>query len=165
VAGCLLRELARLGIAMSDRAIEAGLTGVEWPGRLEELTFGTSDVLLDAAHNPAGAVALAAYVRESRWNGGTLVFGVMADKDAAGMLSALGPHFSAIVCTTPDTPRALPAEQLAELARASAGARWRVSAVAEPAAALADASGHGAPVVVAGSIFLIGPLRGILRPR
>jgi dihydrofolate synthase/folylpolyglutamate synthase len=165
VAACLLRELGRLGIAMTERAIEAALTEVEWPGRLEALMFGTTDVLLDAAHNPAGAAALAAYIRESQWNGGTLLFGVMADKDAAGMLSALAPHFSTIVCTTPDTPRALPAEQLAELARTAAGARWDLSTVAEPAAALAEAAGRGAPVVVAGSIFLIGPLRGILRPR
>ena len=72
-----------------------------------------SDVLLDAAHNPAGARALADYLREIGWTDVTLVVGVMRDKDVSGMLSALLPCCTTLVCTTPPSPRALAAEALA----------------------------------------------------
>lgn len=165
VAACLLRELEALGIGVGAAAIEAGLTEVEWRGRLEQLSFEGADVLLDAAHNPAGAAALVAYVREAGWLGSTLVFGAMRDKEVERMLAALAPAFAALICTTPDSARALPAAELAVLARATAGAAWTVSVVPAPAEALAEAARLSSQVVVAGSIFLIGPLRGILRPR
>ncbi len=101
-----------------------------------------ADVLLDAAHNPAGARALADYLREIGWTDVTLVVGVMRDKDVAGMLSALLPCCARVVCTTPPSPRALDAESLAALAsEIAAVARHDVAiaAIADPAAACADA--------------------------
>ena len=163
VAACLLREIDALGVRVDDASIRAGLTEVVWPGRLERFTCRGAEVLLDAAHNPAGARALAAHLRETGWSGVDLVFGVLQDKDAAAMLAELSSACRSIVCTTPATPRALPAASLMDVAVRVAGATWSVSAVPDPAAALACAAGRSARVVVAGSIFLIGPLRGILR--
>jgi dihydrofolate synthase / folylpolyglutamate synthase len=57
VAACLLEELARLGVAVTDAGIRAGLEEARWPGRLEHFRFRGAEVLLDAAHNPAGARA------------------------------------------------------------------------------------------------------------
>jgi dihydrofolate synthase/folylpolyglutamate synthase len=168
VAACLLKTVDALGVPVDEAAIRAGLTDVEWPGRLERLDVPGTPVLLDAAHNPAGARALAAYLRETGWTGATLVFGVMQDKDVADMLKELSGVCSQVVCTTPPSSRALPADRAAGIARAVPGASWRVAAVADPAAALAAALRDRAPatgVVVAGSVFLLGPLRGILRPR
>jgi folylpolyglutamate synthase/dihydropteroate synthase len=90
----------------------------------------------------------------------------MRDKDVRGMLEALlGPSdvWGLVVCTTPPGARALPAAALAALASDVGGGRVPVEAVSDPEAALEYARRRGRPVVAAGSIFLIGPLRDILR--
>jgi dihydrofolate synthase/folylpolyglutamate synthase len=168
VAACLLDTVDGLGIRVDAAAIRAGLTDVRWPGRLERVDVSGTPVLLDAAHNPAGARALAGYLREAGWTGCTLVFGVMSDKDVPDMLKELAEVCGRIVCTTAPTRRALPADTAAAMARAVPGGTWSVTSVAEPAGALDDALRGGAPgrgVVVAGSVFLIGSVRGILRAR
>jgi len=161
VAIAVLDALATRGFEIPGDAVAHALAHVEWPGRLEHRRYGTCDVLLDAAHNPAGARALAAYLREAEWSGATLVFGAMADKDAPGMLRELAPAVGRIVCTTPPTPRAASASALAREAAAAGAAA--VDAVDDPLAALERACRQSSRVVVAGSMFLIGPLRGILR--
>lgn len=162
VTVAVLDALADAGIAVDDDAVRGGLSKIEWPARLERLRWRGADVLLDAAHNPAGACELAAYLDAIEWSGLTLVFGVMRDKDAAGMLRVLAPRCSSIVFTTPPTPRALSATHLRALA--SAVDRWPETVVVDdPEAAMAHAARPGARVVVAGSLFLIGALRGILR--
>ena len=150
---------------MTDAAIRAGLTDVSWPARLERFRYRSADVLLDAAHNPDGARALAAYLRETGWTDCALVFGAMRDKAVAEMLEALAPACAALICTTAGSPRAMPAESIAALA-AVPGATWPISAVARSGRGdRARASRQFPRVVVAGSIFLTGPVRGILRAR
>jgi len=160
VAMALLDELANQGITVTDDAVRTGLTEAKWPGRLERFTHGRTEILLDAAHNPAGARALASHLQEIGWSRVTLVFGAMRDKDVRHMLEALAPFCEAIVCTTAPSPRALSAFDLAALARPLGPT---VEAIADPAAALARALEMARPIVSAGSIFLIGPLRDILR--
>jgi dihydrofolate synthase / folylpolyglutamate synthase len=161
VAVAILHELKRRGFAIEDRAVTRALATVRWPGRLERFRRGESDVLLDAAHNPAGARALADYLRESGWTDATVVFGAMSDKDARGMLDALLPVTSRFIFTTASTPRAERATTLASLVPATASKT--VEIIDDPAAALSHATATSRRVVVAGSMFLIGPLRGILR--
>jgi len=161
VAVCLLRELDALGIRVPPAAARLALTDVDWPGRLEELTFHGARVLLDAAHNPAGARALGAFLRERGWNDCALVFGVMKDKDAGAMVEELVRSCSVIVCTTAPSPRAASAEDLHRIAQRAGAAV--VEAVADPSLALERACLLRRHVVVAGSIFLIGPVRDILR--
>lgn len=163
VAVGLLDEIDRAGTPVPDAAVRAGLSRAEWPARLERFRAGETDVLLDAAHNPAGARALSAYLREIGWTNVSLVFGAMRDKDVRAMLAALVPLCARVVCTTAPNPRAVPAPELAALVREVAGTTVPVDAVDDPAAALAHARGLGGTLVVAGSIFLIGPLRDILR--
>jgi dihydrofolate synthase / folylpolyglutamate synthase len=161
VAMGILHELRPRGFVVDEGAIERALATVRWPGRLERFRRGECEVLVDAAHNPAGARALAAYLRESGWIGATLVFGAMSDKDARGMLEVLLPVTSRVILTTPSTPRAQRAAELAHLLPHTAATR--VEVIDEPAAALSHATATSRRVVVAGSMFLIGPLRGILR--
>jgi dihydrofolate synthase/folylpolyglutamate synthase len=166
VAFCLMTELVRLGVPLDAAAMRAGLSGARWPGRLERVRWRGAEVLLDAAHNPAGARALADYLREIGWRDVTLVVGAMRDKDVGGMLTALLPACARVVCTTAPSPRALDAGSLSALASGLAAAARPdavIAAIADPAAAMTDACRAGARVVAAGSIFLIGPLRGILR--
>jgi dihydrofolate synthase/folylpolyglutamate synthase len=163
VAARLLRELDALGIPVTDEAVHAGVCEVVWPGRLELFRWRGAEVLIDAAHNPAGARALASYLRQTGWSGCALVFGAMRDKQVTRMLEELAPVCGALICTTPDTPRALGAGTVASLAGAVAGSSWSVTTIPRPDVALAHAARLHARVVVAGSIFMIGPLRGILR--
>jgi dihydrofolate synthase / folylpolyglutamate synthase len=163
VAVCLMEALSEAGIDLNDSAVRAGLTDARWPGRLERFAWRGADVILDAAHNPGGARALAAYLRECAWTHVTLVIGAMADKDVPGMLAPLVPLAASIVCTTPPNARAMPSGELASLASALAPASVDVRSIPNPPEALGHACRDGARVVVAGSIFLIGPLRGILR--
>src|SRR6185295_20231908 len=96
-------------------AIRAGLRGARWPGRFQILRRDPL-VVLDGAHNPAGARALAASLR-AYFPGRpvTFVIGVLADKDARGILAALGPLAARVILTVSSNPRAAPPEALRAL--------------------------------------------------
>ncbi len=163
IAVCLLDALTGLGVDVSDAAVRTGLTDARWPGRLERVRWRDADVLLDAAHNPAGARALAEYLRDAGWRDVTLVFGAMRDKDVDGMLAALLASCELVICTTASSPRARPAGICQRSWRASppGAAASRPSTI--PRRRWQRACRAGSRVVVTGSIFLIGPLRDILR--
>jgi len=165
VAVRLLDALSDEGIHVDEAAIRSGLMETKWPGRLETFNVQGCRVLLDAAHNPAGARALAEFLRDAAPEGVTLVFAAMKDKAIAEMLAALRPVARRVLCTTAPTPRAMDAASLAAVAR---DAGCDVDVAPDPVEALQRACATGLPVVVAGSIFLIGPVRerlahGILR--
>ncbi|HVR62207.1 MAG TPA: Mur ligase family protein [Polyangia bacterium] len=144
---------------VSEAAVAAGLAGARWPGRLELIG---GDVLLDCAHNPEGAAALAAALPAlAAGRRVALVLSVVKDKDAGGVVAALLPAVELIVATESQNPRALPAAALAAAIPAAGPARL---AVADPLAALAEARRRvpGGLVVVAGSIFLVGQIRAAL---
>jgi dihydrofolate synthase/folylpolyglutamate synthase len=165
VAACVLGEIDRWGFPVDADAIRTALSDVRWPGRLERFSVGPTEFLLDAAHNPDGARALADYLAGSEWRNATLVFAAMQDKDVAAMLQPLAAVCPTLICTAPPLPRAMAVDALASVARAIPGARWTVKTAADPHAALLMAAADSARVVVAGSIFLTGPVRGILRTR
>jgi dihydrofolate synthase/folylpolyglutamate synthase len=158
VAIRVLEALPALGIDVPPDAIVAGLTTARWPGRLDlvQLADG-SQVLLDAAHNPAGAGALADYLAEVFPQRLPIVFGAMRDKDAGAMLAHLAPRASRFIVTEPPNPRAAAAAALAHLAAAAAHA-VPVDVVPDPGEALKRAFEYGPLVVAAGSIFLAGDL-------
>jgi dihydrofolate synthase/folylpolyglutamate synthase len=162
-ATAVLDVLTDRAFPVDDRAAREALERPEWPGRLERFDYGDCEVLLDAAHNPAGAGALARYLDDTGWERVTLVFGAMRDKDIAGMLDPLLPWCAAVIATTPPNPRAAAATDVAAMIETSPRRPLIVEAVESPAAALARARELGNRVVAAGSMFLIGPLRGILR--
>lgn len=147
---------------VTDDAIRTALSDVEWPARLEWLRWQGHDVLLDGAHNPAGAQALASFLQEMVGHPVPIVIGVMRDKAAAEIVSALAPAVSMFVATEAPTPRALPAAGLADLCRHT-GCRTIVAA--DPMAAVAKAAEYTGPVVVAGSLYLAGHVRATLLTR
>jgi dihydrofolate synthase/folylpolyglutamate synthase len=163
VALALLDELDAAGFGITDAAALAALTNVKWPARLETFRYQNCDVLIDAAHNPAGARVVAEFLRDIGWDRVTLIVGAMRDKDIAGMLRELLPRCAKVIATQPPSARAATAEEIAALVRELAPADLAVETIADPARALSRACSGGMPVVAAGSIFLIGPLRGILR--
>jgi dihydrofolate synthase / folylpolyglutamate synthase len=171
VADALLDALETAGIARVPAAARRdGYASVRWPGRLELLVVDGRDVLLDGAHNPAGAATLAAALDDLRAHLGsgrlTLVTASMADKDVEGIVVALAAadalRDADIVATGLDLPRALPAADMAAHWRARGSARNVVVAPDAGRAldrALAESEG---PIVVAGSLYLVGAVRARL---
>ena len=142
------------------------------PGRLEIIRRSPT-VLLDAAHNPHGARATAVALEDSfTFNPLVGVVGVMADKDVEGLLAEFEGSFAEIVCTQNSTPRAMPAEELAEVARGIFGVdrvhvARRLDDAIEQAATLAETQGvYGSGgVLVTGSVITAGEARAMLKPR
>lgn len=172
VADAVLDALETAGIVTTDDdARRRGYAAAVWPGRLELVVgdrTGGREVLLDGAHNPAGAAALATALEDLRRHlvpgPITLVTASMADKDVAGVVAALAasPALAGarVIVTTVDLPRALaPADLAAHWAAARDGEPAPIVA-ADPDAALdlALATADG-PIVVAGSLYLVGAVR------
>jgi dihydrofolate synthase / folylpolyglutamate synthase len=156
----LLEELASRGFTLPSEAIRAAVTETVWPARLEQIRVASVDVLLDGAHNPAGARALATHVLDTFGRPLPMVVGVMQDKDMEEILAALAPAASHFVFTAAATPRAAqPAALAAGAARAAP--HVTLSVAASPIAAIRQAHAHGSPVVVAGSLFLAGDVRAM----
>ena len=171
VADALLDALEEAGIATAEPdARRRGYASAVWPGRLELLDLGEGrGVVLDGAHNPAGAATLAQALDDLRPHLApgplTLVVASMADKDVDGVVAAMGAaealRGATVIATSVDAPRAMPADDLAE--------RWRrvpgpatVTAVADPLEALQVALARAGTTVVAGSLYLVGAVRAHL---
>src|SRR6478609_5029507 len=146
------------------------------PGRLEIIRRSPT-IVLDAAHNPHGAIALGAALEDSFTFSPLIgVLGVMSDKDYEGLLAEFEPALAHVVCTQNSSDRSMPASELAEVARGIFG-RDRVSETPsladaiDQAAALAEAGGvfgeaiGSGGVLVTGSVVTVGEARHMLRPQ
>ncbi|HEX9635371.1 MAG TPA: Mur ligase family protein [Candidatus Limnocylindria bacterium] len=152
-------------LPLDDGAIRRGFATARWPGRLELLRatpFG--DVLLDGAHNPAGARALARALDELGLRRFPLVLGAMRGKRVTAILRALVPLQPRPIFTRVGDRGAIePAALLRtwrRFARGGAQAGSPAEALARAAELRAD---PGQPLVVAGSLYLVGAIRGMLR--
>jgi dihydrofolate synthase/folylpolyglutamate synthase len=156
--------------------VEEAFGQVASPGRLEVIRRSPT-ILLDAAHNPAGAEATVAALQDSFTFSPLIgVMSVMADKDVEGVLAAFEPVLAHLVCTQNSSARALPAHELAEVARGIFGvdrvseARALDDAI-DQAAALAEAGGvfgegiGSGGVLVTGSVVTVGEARAMLKER
>jgi dihydrofolate synthase/folylpolyglutamate synthase len=124
-------------------------------------SVGLDRVLLDGAHNPAGAAVLARALADLGLSRPMIVFGAMRTKDVRGILRALAPIDPRFVFTRVADPGAEDPARLARAWRAVSGRRARI--VANVADALSAASASGAdPIVVAGSLYLVGEVRGMI---
>lgn len=157
------------GGALDAGVVEVALGSVDSPGRLEVVRRSPT-ILVDAAHNVAGAEALVTALDEAfaftRLVG---VVGVLADKDAESILSVLEPVLAEVVVTRSSSPRSLPVDELAEVARDVFGedrvhAEERLDDAVALAAERAEAAGdpQGTGVLVAGSVILAAEVRLLL---
>ena len=162
VALALLDALAeRWDIVVHEEAVRRGLAEARWAGRLELLDagrIGLGRVLLDGAHNPAGAAALASALADLGLRRPTIVFGAMRTKKVPAILRALAPLEPRFVFTRVDDPGALEPSRLARTWKRLGGG----SAVTAPSPADALRLADGDPVVVAGSLYLVGAVRGMI---
>ncbi|MCV7191513.1 bifunctional tetrahydrofolate synthase/dihydrofolate synthase [Mycolicibacterium brumae] len=150
-------------------AVRAGFAAVRSPGRLERMRSAPT-VFIDAAHNPAGATALAQTLAEEfDFHHLVGVVSVMADKDCVGILAALEPVFDEAVVTHNGSPRAMGVDELALLAIDRFGpdrvhTAPRLADAIETATALAEEAGaqtglSGAGIVITGSVVTAGAAR------
>lgn len=154
-----LEQMEDFGFRLGAQAIEAGLSGVRWPGRLDHLP-GRPLVILDGAHNPAGARALASYLAEREFPDLTLVFGAMGDKSILRMAETLFPLARRVVLTRTPYRRAANPQDL-RLLLAPLNPSLRV--VVDPGRALESAlalTPPGGTVCVCGSLYLVGSVLG-----
>ena len=175
VADGLLDALEAAGLAtVSPDARRRGYATARWPGRLELLDVEGREVLLDGAHNADGAHSLAQALDDLgpflRPGPPVIVWAAMADKDIEATVRAVAAspaiEGATVLCTAVDAARALAPDELAKAWRAGADALGRavhVRVAATPAAALDEALGRGdGPIVVAGSLYLVGAARSRL---
>jgi dihydrofolate synthase/folylpolyglutamate synthase len=155
-------------IALAEAVIRRGMAAVRWPGRLELLDakrLGVGRVLLDGAHNPAGAAALAGALAELGLRRPAMVIGAMRGKRVAAVLRALAPLAPRPVFTRVADPGALNPEALLRTWRRVApdGDAGRTAQTPGEALEIAAALRRDqAPIVVAGSLYLVGAVRSIV---
>jgi dihydrofolate synthase/folylpolyglutamate synthase len=155
----LLEALDEAGrFKVDEAAVRAAVEDVVWPGRLELVEGARGEILIDGAHNPSGARALAAYVLETYTGRLPFVVAIMRDKPVDAIVAALAPAASSLICTAPSTPRAATPDELAA-AVSRVAPDVPVSTEADPMAAIDRAATGGSPVVVAGSLYLAGHVR------
>jgi len=159
------------GTALNPDLVRQGFAAVESPGRLEVVRRGPT-VVVDAAHNPHGAAALAAAIADGfEFTSLVGVVGVLSDKDARGVLEALEPVLAEVVITRSSSPRATDVDTLAAIAVEVFGAE-RVEVSSRLADALdlaitrADEAaaelGGGSGVLVTGSVVTAAEARALL---
>ena len=156
---------------LDEELVRAAFAEVTSPGRLEIIRRSPT-IVLDAAHNPHGAEAIAAALEDSFTFSPLIgVIGVMADKDHEGLLAAFEPHLAHVICTQNSTDRAMPAERAGRgrprgvrratgspSRPASPTRSTRPPTLAEAGEAFGDPLGSGA-VLVTGSVVTVGEAR------
>ena len=151
-----IAALQQLGVAPAD--IRQGIARTVWPGRLERVAEHP-EIVLDGAHNPAGARALADYLDRFYepcrvW----LIYGAMRDKAVEEMAAILFPRAGHVIVTAPQQARALRPEAIRGMADHDS---IQVAANLQEALALAAGAAREDAIFVTGSLFLVGEARAL----
>ena len=153
VANAVVAAAALHRLSIETSAIERGIASARWPGRLDHIS-SSPEIILDGAHNPSGARALAAYIGRFYSNRRVvLVYGAMRDKAVEEIAGILFPHADEVIATAPKQSRAVDPETVREL-----GAHPNLRTAPNLAAALdlARNGDAGRVIFVTGSLFLVG---------
>jgi len=162
----------RYSYNITSKAIENGIAATQWPGRLELLRYGAGpEVLLDVAHNPAGAWTLRAAIADlPEQLPRTLLFSCLRDKDLKAMAQILFPLFDRTGCRPGDqivfapiaNPRAADLEELLAAAQAIQVPAYAAATVKEALALAQAMTPAGGLIVATGSVYLIGEVRELV---
>lgn len=147
------------GLPVTPAAIAEGIRQTRWPGRLERLASGGADWLLDVAHNPAGAWALRAGLRDAKAH--TLIFSCLRDKPIVEMAQILFPLFERVIFAPIHSARATPMSDMLAAAEAIGATALAAESVRQ-ALEMACADAVGGVIVVSGSVYLVGEVRSLL---
>jgi dihydrofolate synthase / folylpolyglutamate synthase len=151
------------GIAVTPEAIEEGIRRTRWPGRMERIARGGVEWILDVAHNPAGAWALRAGLRNvlREQERRTLLFSCLRDKPVTEMAQILFPLFEQVIVAPIHTARAASLEDLIAAAK-STGTPAVVAESVRDALKMAEERSVGGAAVISGSVYLVGEARTLL---
>jgi len=151
------------GIGITPNAIEEGIRRTHWPGRMEQIAAGGVEWILDVAHNPAGAWALRAGLRNAlrEQDPRTLIFSCLRDKPVVEMAQILFPLFDQVILAPIRTPRAAALDDLLTAAKATGTPAVAVDSVRQ-AVRIAQERSAGGVAVVSGSAYLVGEARRLL---
>ena len=160
-------EFLRPKVRITNEEIRKGLAKTQWPGRLEikPLTVNRSPftVILDGAHNVAGAKVLKEAIRDSfNYKRLILVLGILKDKDIEGIMSQIAPLASRIIITKPQTPRATEPEEIAKIGKEYSGSivvKERVSQAVKCALSCAKRRNI---VLITGSLYTVAEAKKAL---
>ena len=149
--------LVRLGLPIHQ--IQTGIAGAEWPGRLELLSE-RPEIVIDGAHNPAGARALAAYLdRFYSQRRVRIIYGAMRDKAVEEVCGILFPRAQQVIATAPQQPRALHPEAILQVAEHS---NIRTAPGLAEALEMVKDSGPEDAIFITGSLYLVGEARALI---
>jgi dihydrofolate synthase/folylpolyglutamate synthase len=151
------------GLPVTAAKIEEGIRQTRWPGRLERIEREGVEWILDVAHNPAGAWALRGGLRGMMGDERprALIFSCLRDKPLAEMAQILFPLFERVILAPIHAARAASLDDLLAAAKAT----WTAAVAAESVSQALELAGEGAQggaVVVSGSVYLVGEVRGML---
>lgn len=149
------------GFKLKSSSLAFGIESASWPGRMEFFS-GPPRILLDGAHNPAGVAALSASLERVKRDRLILVIGVMADKDFSGIITPLLSLAAKIVTVSIGLPQALPAEDLTAFCVAHGAVAASAGSVHEALSIASNQTCNDDLILVAGSLYLVGEVRGIL---
>lgn len=147
---------------ISEKAVREGLQNAVWKGRLQWLE---PNMLVDAAHNPAGLSQLRTTLEElyrPSFRRIVLIIGMLADKDCERAMEAILPICDEVITVTPDSPRALPAEDLARIVRRRNGRAVAAGTVADALRLARKETSRDDLIVITGSHFVLSGIGGLL---
>ena len=158
-----IEVLEKVGFTVKDKHIQKGLKSVSWPGRFEVIT-SSPKVILDVAHNPAGAMALKKNLSSYNKNL-VLVLGIMQDKNIKKIMKILAPLAQIVIVTSPQTPRAAKAELLSNIAKNYCSHIKIIPSVSQAITTALSIATPNDLVLVTGSLYTVAEAREALRLR
>jgi dihydrofolate synthase/folylpolyglutamate synthase len=161
VENAVAAAAALVRLEVSNTAIESGIARTRWPGRLERVRQNP-EIILDGAHNPSGARALAAYIdRFYSARRVRLIYGAMRDKAIDEISGILFPRAGQVIVTAPAQARALAPQAIRDIAD---HADLQVAATLRDALAMVTDAPENDVVFITGSLFLVAEARELLLP-
>jgi dihydrofolate synthase/folylpolyglutamate synthase len=158
-------ELNKFGFHISAEDIEKGIRSTTWPARFQVIPAadGFPEIVLDVAHNPAGAWALRSAL-STFYEGRHLifVFGAMRDKAIAEIADIIFPLADCVIATHAENPRAASPQQIAELGTHAQTEILQAKSVPEALERACTLAGSKGVIVITGSIYIVGEALGIL---
>ena len=162
VENAITAAVALVKLGVPDRQIEEGLAQARWPGRLERISQ-QPEIVIDGAHNPAGARALAAYLDRFYANRRVrMIYGAMRDKAVEEVCGILFPRAKQVIVTAPQQPRALYPDAILQLVEHP---DLRTAPSLREALDLVGDAGPEDAIFITGSLYLVGEARALLGAR
>ncbi|MBO4416016.1 MAG: bifunctional folylpolyglutamate synthase/dihydrofolate synthase, partial [Lachnospiraceae bacterium] len=151
----VIKVLQKRGWHINEDAIREGVSTVSWPARFQILSRKPL-FILDGGHNPQCAEAMADILADyMKGKKVTFLMGVLADKDYNSMLDSVCPHAARFVCVTPDSPRALKGERLAEILHERGFDAAYCASISD---GVEEAEKYSDPIVAFGSLYMSGAI-------